>query len=92
METKNKKALAEILATKMNLTKKDSQEIIDIIFDEIKETLKDDGKVDIAGFGKFEVKHRPERKGINPSTMEPVTIAAKNTPKFKPAKAFKEIV
>ncbi|MDD6466585.1 MAG: HU family DNA-binding protein [Erysipelotrichaceae bacterium] len=89
-ESKNKKALAEVVAEKMNVTKKDALVMVDIIFDEIKNTLKEDGKVDISGFGKFEVKHKEARKGINPSTMEPVMIAAKNVPTFKPAKAFKE--
>ena len=89
-ENMNKKALAEVVAEKMNLTKKDSLAIIDVIFDEIKNTLKEDGKVDISGFGKFEVKHKEARKGINPSTLETVEIPAKNVPAFKPAKAFKE--
>ena len=91
-EVITKKLLAEVVAEKTNLTKKDSQEILNVIFDEIKNTLKNNGVVDIAGFGKFEVKHKEARNGINPSTQERVVIPAKNVPAFKPAKGLKDAV
>ena len=91
MEKKiNKKALAEVLADKYELTKKDSAAIVDTLFDEIVKNVKKKNVVDIAGFGKFANKHKPARNGINPLTKEKVKIAAKNVPTFKPAKAFKE--
>ncbi|MGN1053655.1 MAG: HU family DNA-binding protein, partial [Erysipelotrichaceae bacterium] len=55
-------------------------------------TLKNGGKVDIPGFGKFEVKHRNARKGINPSTRESMDIAASNVPSFKASKVLKDLV
>ncbi len=91
-ETKNKKALAETLATSLDITKKSALEIIELVFDDIKDTLGKGGEVDIAGFGKFEVKVRKEREGINPSTKEKITIAASKSPSFKASKALKELV
>lgn len=89
-ETKNKKALADVLAAKMDMKKKDALTAVDVIFDEIKDVLKDGGTVDVSGFGKFIVKHKDERMGINPATGASVTIPAKNVPAFKPSKAFKD--
>lgn len=88
----NKKSLATIIADKHGLTKKESAEIVDSCLDSIIECLKDGGKVDLNGFGKFEVVERAERSGINPSTKEKITIAASKAPKFKPAKVFKEAI
>ena len=56
MEAVNKKVIAETVAEKHNLTKKESAEIVDLVFDTVADALKDGAKVDIAGFGKFEVK------------------------------------
>lgn len=92
MEITNKKVLTEIIAEKTGMTKKAAGETVDLVFDTIADTLKNEGKVDISGFGKFEVKHRPERKGINPATKEAITIAASKAPGFKAAKGLKDIV
>ena len=75
-EILNKKALVEVVAEKLEMTK----------------TLSEGGKVDISGFGKFEISERPARMGINPATKEPLEIAASKAPKFKAAKALKEAV
>ena len=91
-EVITKKLLVELVAEKTNLTKKDAQEFLNVVFDEIKEALKNDNKVDISGFGKFEVKHKPERNAINPKNQERVVVPAKNVPTFKPAKSLKEAV
>jgi len=88
----NKKLLVETLATKLDITKKAAQEAVDVILDEITVTLKDGGKVELSGFGKFEVKHRPARTGINPATKQPMAIAASKSPAFKAAKAFKDAI
>lgn len=59
----NKKALVEIVAEKMNRTKKDAAVAVDTVFEEITNVLAEGGKADIAGFGKFEVSERPARHG-----------------------------
>lgn len=91
-EIVNKKALVEIVSEKLEMTKKDATVAIDTIFEEITKTLADGGKVDISGFGKFEISERPARMGINPATKEPLQIAASKAPKFKAAKALKDAV
>lgn len=91
-EILNKKALVEIVSAKLEMTKKDATVAIDTIFEEITKTLAENGKVDISGFGKFEISERPARMGINPATKEPLQIAASKAPKFKAAKALKEAV
>lgn len=91
-EIVNKKALVEIVSEKLEMTKKDATVAIDTIFEEITKTLADGGKVDISGFGKFEISERPARMGINPATKEPLQIAASKAPKFKVAKALKDAV
>ncbi len=90
MEKVNKKYLAEVLAERNGLTKKDATAILDTLVDEIVACVKEDKAVDISGLGKFYNKHHAARTGINPRTKEKVEIEAKNTPAFKPAKAFKE--
>ncbi len=75
------------------MTKKDATVAVETVFDEsIATTLSDGSKVDITGFGKFEVSERPARTGINPATKEPLDIAASKAPTFKAAKALKEAV
>ena len=88
----NKKALVELIAEKEGLTKKQSGAIVDLLVEETTKTLKKGGKVDIPGFGKFVVKHRKARTGINPTTKEKIKIPASKVPGFKPAKALKEAV
>lgn len=91
-EVLNKKALAEKLAETHNLTKKEAAEIVELVFDTIKEELSNEGKVDIAGFGKFEVKHRNARLGVNPATGAKIQVAASKVPGFKASKALKDAV
>lgn len=89
----NKKSLVELLVAKNpDLTKKAAGEIIDLVFDEIVKEVKKGSKVDISGFGKFVLKKRKARTGINPATKETIKIPASNVPGFKPAKAFKDLV
>ncbi|MEG0823293.1 MAG: HU family DNA-binding protein [Erysipelotrichaceae bacterium] len=91
-ESLNKKALADIVSEKLGITKKDAAVAVDTVFEEITSTLKEQGKVDISGFGKFEVKTRAARIGINPSTKEKMEIAESKAPGFKAAKALKDAV
>ena len=88
----NKKSLIELIAEKEGLTKKAATEVLDLIINETTKTLKRGGKVDISGFGKFVVKERKARTGINPTTKEKIKIKASKVPGFKPAKALKEAV
>lgn len=92
MTNLNKKTLADAVVAKLGITKKDASLAIDSIFEEITKTLSEGGKVDISGFGKFEVTTRSERVGINPATKEKITIPASKSAKFKAAKALKEAV
>lgn len=91
-ETLNKKGLADVLATRLDVTKKNASEIIEVVLEEIKDELAKGNKVDLAGFGRFEVKVRPERSGFNPKTKEKIVIPASKSLSFKVAKALKDEV
>ena len=73
-------------------TKKDSEEAINAVVKVITNALVAGEKLSIVGFGTFEVVERAERQGRNPKTNETITIAACKAPKFKPAKALKELI
>lgn len=92
METINKKLLAEAVGEKLGITKKDATVAVETVFEEISKALSEGNKVDVSGFGKFEVTERAERQGINPATKEKITIAASKSPKFKAAKSLKDAV
>ena len=77
---------------KTTLTKAEAARAIEIFLNMIKTTLKKRDKFFLSGFGTFSVVKRKARIGRNPKTGEKVKIAAKVTPKFKPARAFKEAV
>jgi nucleoid DNA-binding protein len=77
---------------KITLTKKEAAMAVEIFLGTIKKTLKKRDKVYLFGFGTFSVVKRKARTGRNPKTGQKVKIAANVTPKFKPAKAFKEAV
>jgi len=77
---------------KVTQTKKQAAMAIEIFLCVIKRTLKKRDKVFISGFGTFSIVKRKARKGRNPKTGESIKIVAKVTPKFKPARAFKEAV
>ena len=88
----NKKTLAEAVAVQTGMTKKAATETVELVFDMMAETLKNGGKGDISGFGKFEVKERAERVGINPATKEKIMVPASKTPGFKASKSLKDAV
>ena len=92
-EILNKKALVEVVAEKLEMTKKDATVAVETVFDEIAKDfyLKAEKLISLV-FGKFEISERPARMGINPATKEPLEIAASKAPKFKAAKALKEAV
>lgn len=88
----NKTELVAAIAEKTELSKKDSEAALKAFIDVVTEELKNDGKVQLVGFGTFEVAKRAAREGINPLTKEPMSIPASKAPKFKAGKALKETV
>jgi DNA-binding protein HU-beta len=88
----NKTDLINQISEKANLTKKDAGRAIDALFETIMEALAAGEKVQIVGFGNFEIRERSARKGRNPQTGEEIEIAASKIPVFKPGKALKDMV
>lgn len=88
----NKSELVTAIAEKSELSKKDAEKALKAFVEVVTEELTNDGKIQLVGFGTFEVSNRPERQGINPATKEPITIAASKAPKFKAGKALKDAV
>ena len=84
--------LVEIVAREAEMTKKDVEQLVEIIFDSIVGTLNKGEKIELRGFGSFRVRERSARKGRNPKTGEPVEIPAKRVAYFKPGKDLKEII
>ena len=84
--------LVAAVAQKAELSKKDSEKAVNAGVEAITEALAQGDKVQLVGFGTFEVKSRAERKGINPRTKEEITIPASKLPAFKAGKALKDSV
>lgn len=88
----NKQQLVEVMASKSELTKVYTEKALKAFIDTVTEELKNGEKVQLVGFGTFEVAERTERQGRNPKTGEAITIPASKSPKFKAGKALKDIV
>ena len=88
----NKTDLVNAVAEKAGLSKKDSEKAINAVVDSIIDALKSGDKVQLIGFGSFEVKSRAERTGRNPRTKETIKIPAAKLPQFKAGKAFKDAI
>ncbi|ACA82518.1 MULTISPECIES: HU family DNA-binding protein [Leuconostoc] len=88
----NKQELVDSVAKATGLTKKDATASVDAVFASIEEALKNGEKVQLIGFGNFEVRDRAARKGRNPQTGAEIEIPASKVPAFKPGKALKEAV
>ena len=84
--------LIESIYEKIGFSKKESADIVEMIFDTIKETLEKGSKIKISGFGNFVVRSKRPRMGRNPQTGEPIKIAAKTVVKFRVAKAAKDSI
>ena len=89
MAKTNIESIAEILSVRHNLTKKESTEIIVLIFDIIAKSLEEGEPADIRKFGRFYVKDRPARMGVNPKTMERIEIPERKTLAFQPSSTLK---
>jgi DNA-binding protein HU-beta len=88
----NKAELVAKIAEKSELTKKDAEKALNAFIEAVQEALKNGDKVQLVGFGTFEVRERAERKGRNPQTREEITIPASKAPIFKAGKALKDLV
>ena len=82
--------LIDAMAAQTGLSKKDTEATLKAFIDVVTDELKKDGKVQLVGFGTFEVAARAERTGRNPKTGEIMTIPASKAPKFKAGKALKD--
>lgn len=88
----NKTELIAAIADKSGLTKADAEKALNTFIDVVTDALSDNDKVQLVGFGTFEVGERAERTGRNPQTGEEITIPACKVPKFKAGKALKETI
>ena len=88
----NKSELIAAIAAKTGSTKKDAEASLNAFVEVVEETLVKGGKVQLVGFGSFEVRKRAARKGRNPQTKEEIKIPASKAPVFKAGKALKDRV
>ncbi len=88
----NKTELVAKISEKSELTKKDAEKALNAFIDSVTEALAEEDKVQLVGFGTFEVRKREERTGRDPRTGNPIKIPASNAPVFKAGKALKDAV
>ena len=88
----NKSDLVNAIAKNEGIEKKCAEKAVNAVFAAVADALAAGEKVQLVGFGTFEVRERPERQGRNPQTKEPMTIAASKLPAFKAGKALKDAV
>lgn len=88
----NKTELVDSIAEKSGLSKKDSEKALSALIDSVEEALVSNDKVQLVGFGSFEVKQRAARKGRNPQTMEEIDIPESKVPAFKAGKDLKDML
>ncbi len=87
-----KAELVNLIAEKADYTKKDAERALSTVLESISDTLSKGEKIQLVGFGTFEVRDRKAKEGINPKTNEKINIPAKKVPAFKAGKALKEAV
>lgn len=88
----NKTELVVAMAAKANVSKKDTEAVLNAFIETVQEAVKANDKVQLVGFGTFETRERAAREGINPLTKEKIQIAASKVPAFKVGKAFKDML
>lgn len=88
----NKSELVAAMSEKSELSRKDAEKALKAFTDVVAEELKKGEKIQLVGFGTFEVSERAARTGLNPRTKETIEIAASKAPKFKAGKALKDLV
>lgn len=87
-----KAELVDEVASVVQLTKKQAETIVNIVFDSIVESLRSGQKIELRGFGSFRLRNRKSRTGRNPKTGEKVEVPSKKIPYFKPGKELKELI
>ena len=88
----NKTELVAAVAEQAGLSRKDAEAAVKAFTDVVADALKNGDKIQLVGFGTFEVSERAAREGRNPQSGEPMTIAASKAPKFKAGKALKDMI
>ncbi len=88
----NKSELVAAVAAKAGITKKDAESAVNAVIDSITEALTENDKVQLVGFGTFEVRSRDAREGRDPRTGDVIDIPASKSPAFKAGKALKDAV
>ena len=88
----NKTELIAAVATEAEITKKDAEKAVKAVFNVISEGLAQGDKIQLIGFGTFEVRQRKAREGRNPRNNEPIKIESSKTPAFKAGKQLKDLV
>jgi len=87
-----KAELVDEVASIVQLTKKQAETIVNIVFDSIVDSLRNGQKIELRGFGSFRLRNRKSRTGRNPKTGEKVEVPSKKIPYFKPGKELKELI
>jgi DNA-binding protein HU-beta len=88
----NKSDLVSSIADKSDISKKDAEKALNAFLETVEEALTKGDKVQLVGFGSFEVRERAERKGRNPQTREEITVPASKAPVFRVGKALKDMI
>ncbi len=88
----NKTDLINTMAEKANISRKDTEAVLNAFIDTVQNAVKDGDKITLVGFGTFEARERTARTGKNPRTGEAIKIAACKVPAFKAGKSFKDFV
>ena len=91
-KTVSKADLVQRVADDLNMRKKDVKEVMDAMLDHVSASLDKGSKVQLTGFGTFEVRERKERTGVKPGTTEKIKIPSSKYPAFKPGKGLKDRV
>jgi integration host factor subunit alpha len=84
--------IVETVYEKVGFSRKESAELVDLVFDLMKETLEDGSKIKISGFGNFIVREKRSRKGRNPQTGEEIQISARRVLTFKPSQVLRKAI
>lgn len=87
-----KSELIDALATRRKIARVTAEEVVNLVFDRMREALAEDGRIEIRGFGSFKVRRYPGYVGRNPKTQEAMPVAPKALPKFKVSKQLRAIV
>lgn len=90
--TMTKADIVDKIYERVGFSKKESAELVEVVFDIMKSTLEGGEKIKVAGFGNFEVKSKADRRGRNPQTGEEITITARRILTFKPSQVLKNTI